>query len=84
MKIFIIRVTGNTRSGDAQQILASVGSDEKESRFLYVGNQIAAFLFYLIRSEARIGHWNEWYFLWQELGYLRAVSLDVHGRYVMP
>ena len=54
---------GNTRSGDARQILASVGSDEKESRFLYVGNQIAAFLFYLIRSEARIGHWNEWYFL---------------------
>ena len=58
MKLFIFRVIGNTSRGDARKILASVGADEKESRFLYVGNLIAAFLFYLIRSEARIGHWN--------------------------
>ena len=58
MELFIFRVIGNASRGDARKILASVGSDEKESRFLYAGNLIAAFLFYLIRSEARIGHWN--------------------------
>ena len=44
-KLFAFRVIGNASRGDARQILASVGSDEKESRILYVGNLIAAFLF---------------------------------------